>query len=111
MTSGFNVLVPKEHRAKMRKKGLGHLRAETGRLVGYDSIWGSTPLVLLPKNRLVRRRNVTYDTSDYSWANSQQDDAQPALEHPKLVTGQPQLANFLQRPGLEGLDVDAIDRR
>ena len=55
-----HVTVPKENRAKMRKKGLGHLRAETGNLVGFDSMWGTTPVVLLPGNRIVRRRDVTY---------------------------------------------------
>ena len=79
------VLVPKENRVKMSKKGLGHIRAEIGRIVGFDSMWGTTPLVMLPPNRLVRRRDVTYDTKDFSW-NSNQKEAAPASQEPDPAT-------------------------
>ena len=54
------VTVPKEKRAKLKKKGLGHLRSEEGRLVGYLSMWDNTPKVLLTGNRVVHSRHVEY---------------------------------------------------
>ena len=48
-----HVVVPKEKRTKLKKKGLPFLRAETGRLVGYLDIWSNTPKVLLSSNRSV----------------------------------------------------------
>ena len=60
------VAVPKQKRAKLKREGLGNLRAEIGRLMGYTSRWGTTPLVMLDRNRLVNSRNVTYDITDFS---------------------------------------------
>ena len=55
------VTVPKDKRAKMRKAGKPHMRAEEGNLVGWDSMWSNTAMVMLDKNRLVQSRNVIYD--------------------------------------------------
>ena len=59
------VTVPKQKRVTLRKKGQENLRAEEGRLVGYQDLWGTTPKILLSENRIVHSRNVTYDLSDY----------------------------------------------
>ena len=50
--------VPKDKRAKLKKKGQGHLRAEEGRLVGYRDLWTDTPKILLSENRMIHSRNL-----------------------------------------------------
>ena len=55
------VTVPKDKRAKMRKAGKPHIQAEEGNLVGWDSMWSNTAMVMLDKNCLVRSQNVIYD--------------------------------------------------
>ena len=59
------VTVPKDKRSTMIKKGLAHVRAESGRLVGYHDMWSTTAKVLLDGNRLVHSRNVSYDITDF----------------------------------------------
>ena len=59
-----HVTVPKAKRAQMKKNGLPFHRAETGRLVGYQDMWSTTPKILLPENRIVHSRNCTYDIYD-----------------------------------------------
>ena len=59
------VHVPKSKRAWMEKNGKGHLRAEEGRLLGYQDMYSTTAKVLLDGNRMVHSRNVTYDIYDY----------------------------------------------
>ena len=49
----------------MQKNGKGHLRAEEGRLLGYQDMYSTTAKVLLDGNRMVHSRNVTYDIYDY----------------------------------------------
>ena len=48
------VTVPKQKRVTLRKKGQENLRAEEGRLVGYQDLWGTTPKILLSENRIVK---------------------------------------------------------
>ena len=56
------VKVPKEKRSKMKEWGLANQRAETGNLIGYQDLWGTTPKVLLDRNRVVHNRNTIYDS-------------------------------------------------
>ena len=58
------VHVPKSKRAQLKQQGLGHVRAEAGRLVGYQDMWGTTHKVLLDNNRMVHSRNCTFDIYD-----------------------------------------------
>ena len=59
------MTVSKRKRVTLKKKDQENLRAEEGRLVGYQDLWGTTPKILLSENRIVHSRNVTYDLSDY----------------------------------------------
>ena len=59
------VKVPKEKRSWLKTKGLGHLRAEPGNLVGFQDMWGTTYKVLLDGNRMVCSRNVTFGLDRY----------------------------------------------
>jgi hypothetical protein len=59
-----NVTIPRDKRKKLAKEGvLG--RAETGRFLGFQSIFSSTYTVLLTKNRLVNSINVTFDDGNF----------------------------------------------
>ena len=68
--TGAFATVLKDKRAKLKKKGQGHLRAEEGRLVGYRDLWTDTPKILLSENRMIHSCSVTYDLSDYQVESS-----------------------------------------
>ena len=55
-----HVTLPKEKRSRMRSQGRGYERAETGIFIGYQTQMVSTPKILLPENRVIHSRNVTY---------------------------------------------------
>ena len=46
----------------MKEWGLANQRAETGNRIGYQDLWGTTPKVLLDRNRVVHNRNTIYDS-------------------------------------------------
>ena len=48
----------------MRSQGRGYERAETGIFIGYQTQMVSTPKILLPGNRVIHSRNVTYTLVD-----------------------------------------------
>jgi len=58
--------VPKAKQNKLKKEGLPLIRAETGRLIGYQGPFSTTAKVLLSGNRTVYSYNVTYNPSDYA---------------------------------------------
>ena len=59
------VNVPVSKRKYLEKQGVID-RAETGRLIGYHSLFSSTYKVLLSKNRVVHSRSVTFFDEDYT---------------------------------------------
>ena len=65
------VQVPKSKRRTLASRGLHHLRAEPGRLIGFQGPYSSTYAVLLDKqhkrqpDRVVHSRNVSFNDDDY----------------------------------------------
>jgi hypothetical protein len=67
------VQVPKSKRLALAKKGTHNLRAEPGRLVGYQGPYSSTYVVMLDltgkrcgeRDRLVHSRNVSFNDNDF----------------------------------------------
>ena len=62
------VQVPKSKRRALAKKGLHNLRAEPGRVVGFQDMFSNTYAVILdsPPHPLVHSINVTFDDSDFT---------------------------------------------
>ena len=58
------VTVPKQKRTHLEKKGKPLIRAEGGRLVGFQTPWSRTARVMLDGNRLVHSMNATFDNQD-----------------------------------------------
>jgi hypothetical protein len=63
-----NVTVPKSKRKALAKRGLHNHRAESGRFIGFHSVFSSTYAVMLDgeADRLVHSINVTFDDSNWS---------------------------------------------
>ena len=59
------VTAPKSKRKWLKKKGMANIRGETGRFLGFQGIFSTTPRVMLDGDRLVHNRNTTYDITDY----------------------------------------------
>ena len=59
------VALPRQKRKALAKEGFTG-RAETGRLLGFQSVFSSTFRVLLSRNRLVHSLSVTFDDSVYA---------------------------------------------
>ena len=57
------VTIPRQKRKALAKKGT-HVRAEAGRLLGFQSMFSSTYRVLLSENRMVHSINVTFDDTN-----------------------------------------------
>lgn len=55
------VHVPKSKRAALKRRGLGHIRGERGRFVGFHSPRSTTYAVLLDNGHLVHSKNVEFD--------------------------------------------------
>ena len=69
-----SVTVPKQKRTYLEKKGKPLIRAEEGRLLGFQTPWSRTARVMLDGNRLVHSMNVTFDNQDrVVKPNSQED--------------------------------------
>ena len=59
------VTAPKSKRKWLKKKGMANIRGETGRFLGFQDVFSTTPRVMLDGDRLVHNRNTTYDITDY----------------------------------------------
>ena len=100
------VQVPKTKRKALASRGLHNLRAEPGRLVGFQGPYSSTYAVLLDKqhsrqtDRIVHSRNVSFNDADYVFPVSS-----PAPEEQHAPIGVE-----LQMPaGSEEADTDMIN--
>ena len=59
------VTVPKAKRQKLITAGQPLVRAEAGRLMGWQSPWSNTPCILLDSGAMIHSINVTYDLESY----------------------------------------------